>query len=126
MVKKPANVAADPAKSAKWDELTAGRRFKQSDVPTLALLVEWYAVVDSCIADLDAAHGEVTFENNMGDIKPLPQLSTMKQASAEIRQLNKQLGIVDGGEDADSDDGGGEVLRLVEGNRAARKQAAKG
>ena len=28
-------------------------------------------------------------------MKPLPQLDIMKKASAEIRQLNKQLGICD-------------------------------
>ena len=59
LVDKPASVANNPFRSAKWDELTAGRDFAPSDAPTLS------------------------------------QLSTMKQASAEIRQLNKQLGIDD-------------------------------
>lgn len=83
-VDKPASVANDPFRSAKWDELTAGRDFAPSDAPTLALLCAWYQVVDKCMSDID-----------VGDIKALPQLSTMKQASAEIRQLNKQLGIDD-------------------------------
>ena len=39
--------------------------------------------------------GRVAYENDMGDLKQMPQISTMKQASAEIRQLNKQLGIAD-------------------------------
>ena len=48
-----------------------------------------------CIEDMDEAGGQVAYQNDMGDLKALPQLSTMKQASAEIRALNKQLGIDD-------------------------------
>lgn len=38
MLTKPPNVENDAFKSAKWDELTAGRTFTQSDVPALARL----------------------------------------------------------------------------------------
>lgn len=49
-----------------------------------------------CMSDIDVGGGvQVAYQNDVGDIKALPQLSTMKQASAEIRQLNKQLGIDD-------------------------------
>lgn len=41
-VDKPASVANNPFRSAKWDELTAGRDFAPSDAPTLALLCAWY------------------------------------------------------------------------------------
>ena len=93
---KPQAVADSPYKSAKWDELTEGRSFATSDVPALTLLCQWYEVVDKCIADITRDGGiEVAFTNSYGDIKALPQLSTMKQASAEIRALNKQLGIND-------------------------------
>lgn len=95
-VDKPASVANDPFKSAKWDELTDGRDFAPSDAPTIALLCAWYQVVDKCMSDIDVGGGvQVAYQNDVGDIKALPQLSTMKQASAEIRQLNKQLGIND-------------------------------
>lgn len=48
------------------------------------------------MSDIDVGGGvQVAYQNDVGDIKALPQLSTMKQASAEIRQLNKQLGIDD-------------------------------
>lgn len=93
-LEKPDSVACDEFKSAKWDELTAGRSFPQSAAPTLQLLVQWHAVVMQCIQDLDDA-GQVAYSNDVGDIKALPQLGTMKQASAEIRALNKQLGIMD-------------------------------
>ena len=111
--------------SAKWDELCRGRAFKASDVPALTLLVQWYAVVERCISDMDVGDGlpQVAYENKMGDVKAVPMIQTMKQASAEIRQLNKQLGIVDGADVK----GGGEargdsVLSLVTQNR--RKKAA--
>ena len=38
MLTKPPNVENDAFKSAKWDELTAGRAFTQSDAPALARL----------------------------------------------------------------------------------------
>ena len=91
-VPKPKTIADDAFKSAKWDELTRGRVFSQSDIPALTLLCQWYAVVERCMGDLDFG-GElpqVAYQNDMGDLKAMPQLSTMKQASAEIRALNKQ------------------------------------
>ena len=95
-MEKPQVIAASAYKSAKWDELTRGREFRDADAPVLALLCQWYEVVDKCMADIAAGDGiEVAFTNSYGDVKALPQLSTMKQASAEIRALNKQLGIND-------------------------------
>ena len=84
-VDKPASVARDPFKSAKWDELTAGCDFSPSDAPTLALLCSWYQVVDKCMSDIDVGGGvQVAYQNDVGDIKALPKLSTMKRASADI------------------------------------------
>lgn len=122
-VPKPASVARDPFKSAKWDEVVSGRRFRPSDVPTLTLLVQWYAVINRCIEDMDEIGGQVAFSNDMGDLKALPQIGIMKQASAEIRALNKQLGINDG---ADGGEAGGEgdVLTLVTGGRQERRARA--
>lgn len=94
---KPASVKSDPWRSKKWDEITRGRSFDQADAPMLALLVQWYQVVEQCMEDITANGGvRVVYGNDLGDIKALPQLSTMKQATAEIRALNKQLGIADG------------------------------
>lgn len=102
MVAKPDSISSDAFKSAKWDELTAGRDFAASDVPALTLLCQWYAVVERCMSDIDYGDGlpQVAYQNDMGDLKPMPQLSTMKQASAEIRALNKQLCIDDTHEEA--------------------------
>lgn len=94
MLKKPESVARDSVKSAKWDEVTRGRTFRTSDTPTLELLCQWHAVAQQCMDDLDEAGGLI-YENKVGDIRSLPQLAVMKQASAEIRALNKQLGIND-------------------------------
>ena len=122
-VSKPPSVASDPFKSAQWDELTAGRDFSQADAPTLELLCQWYAVVKTCIDDIDAV-GQVAYTNDMGDLRALPQISTMKQASAEIRQLAKQLGIADGGRGEAVSGGGDNVLRLVAGKRQERRARA--
>ncbi|MEG0025600.1 MAG: hypothetical protein RR719_09690 [Akkermansia sp.] len=94
-LEKPTSITSSEFKSAKWDELTEGRDFSQSDAPSLALLCQWHAVVDRCIEDMDDMGGMVAYQNEHDDLKALPQLSTMKQASAEIRALNKQLGIGD-------------------------------
>lgn len=119
---KPASVKADPWRSAKWDEITKGRSFSQSDVPALTLLVQWYQVVDRCMEDISATGDvQVAYSNDLGDIKAMPQLSTMKQASAEIRQLNKQLGINDEASPEPRKESGS-VLRLVMSDR--RKKAA--
>lgn len=125
---KPKSVRDDPYRNRKWNELVRGRTFRPSDVPALTLLVHWYQVVDQCIEDLSSMGDgiQVAYENNMGDIKALPQISTMKQASAEIRALNKQLGINDG-RDSDTeedDDGSVDVISLVQGRGPAARRAA--
>ena len=124
-LEKPSSVSADPFKSAKWDELTAGREFAQSDAPTLALLCQWHQVVAQCMDDLDYG-GEirVAYENKMGDVKAFPQLATMKQASAEIRALNKQLGIND--EAAPAAPKRGAVIHVIQGKRLARAEGGRG
>lgn len=95
-LKKPKSIQQSEFRSAKWDEITNGRNFQESDIPTLTLLCQWHEVVEQCMNDIDVGDGiQVAYENNIGDIKALPQLSTMKQASAEIRAINKQLGIND-------------------------------
>lgn len=95
-LEKPSSVASSPVKSAKWDELTAGRDFRESDVPTLSLLCQWHAIVERCMDDLDTGGDiAVAYTNDMNDVKALPQVGMLKQASAEIRALNKQLGIND-------------------------------
>lgn len=122
---KPPSVAGDAFKSAKWDELVQGRGFSQADAPALALLCQWYAVVERCMEDMDMG-GElpqVAYSNDMGDVRALPQLSTMKQASAEIRQLNRQLGICDEARPAQA--GKRETrLNIVQFNRIRKARAA--
>lgn len=123
-IEKPPSVAADPFKSAKWDELTRGREFGSRHVPALSMLVQWYAVAQRCIEDMDALDGQVAYTNDAGDLKPLPQISTMKQASAEIRALSKQLGINDAAE-PEVGHGSGNVLDFQR-RRAERRARATG
>lgn len=119
---KPDSVAGDAFKSAKWDELTAGRSFSQSDVPALSLLCQWYKIADTAQEELDNFGGQTAYSNDMGDLKAFPQISTLKTASAEIRQLNKQLGICDTHEKEDeSAPKQANVLTIVAGRRAQRQ-----
>ena len=50
---KPASVENDAFKSAKWDEIAAGRQFQMSDAPTLALLTQWYKIVQQAQDELE-------------------------------------------------------------------------
>lgn len=125
-LRKPAAVENDPYKSAKWDELTVGRAFAQSDAPTLALLCQWHKVADTAMDELDHFGGETAYTNDMGDLKAFPQISTLKTASAEIRQLNKQLGIVDTAGSEVEAGGGDNILSIVSGKRAERRARATG
>lgn len=96
MISKPSSIANSAFKSQKWDELTKGRNFSESDIPQITLLCQWYEVIEKCMEDLTYGESiQVAYQNDIGDVKAFPQLATMKQASAEIRALNKQLGIND-------------------------------
>ena len=125
-LKKPESIKADTWKAKKWDELVKGRAFTTVDIPTLTMLVQWYAVLERCISDISEAEGSVAYSNKMGDYKPLPQIGVMKQASAEIRALNKQLGIADGRDVVATPAQGttSSVLRLVQTRRQERKHAS--
>ena len=93
---KPPSVEASDFKSRKWDEITSGRKFTESDIPSLELLCQWHAIVSRCIEDMDIdGDVHVAYENKFEDIKAVPQIGVLKQASGEIRALNKQLGICD-------------------------------
>lgn len=124
MLEKPPLIENDPFKSAKWDELTKDRNFNESDIPTLILLIQWHYVVQRCIEDIDETGGQVAYQNELGDLKAFPQLSTMKQASAEIRALNKQLGINDEHPLESTKETKVTVLNVIQGKRARRAAGA--
>lgn len=120
-MKKPKSIYTDKFKSAKWDEIVSGRDFTDADIPQLILLCNWYAVVETCITDISDDDGvHVAYENKIGDIKALPQIATMKQASAEIRALNKQLGIKD--ETQDTKPVKETILHVIQKNRQSRAE----
>lgn len=122
---KPESIKTDAWKAEKWDELVKGRAFTTVDIPTLTMLVQWYAVLERCITDISEADGMVAYENKIGDLKALPQIGVMKQASAEIRALNKQLGIADG-RDVDPGHSAAKkssTLTLITSRRKERKHA---
>jgi len=131
-LKKPPSVSASEYKSAKWDEVTRGRDFRESDVPTLELLCHWHQVAETCMTDMTVGKDgsiQVAYENDRGDINALPQVDVLKKASAEIRALNRQLGIVDG-RDVDGthqQQRKAEVtpLAVIQGRRKGRSDAAR-
>ena len=93
---KPKSVEANEFKSQKWDELTSGRDFPESAIPQLALLCHWYAVAEQCMEDVTYDDRiQIAYSNEHDDMKALPHHAKLKEASAEIRAINKQLGIVD-------------------------------
>ena len=96
MVVKPKDIAADKFKSAKWDEITAGRDFGAADIPNLRQLCLWYSIQDRCERSLtETGELEILFENKVGDLKERPEIGTLKKATDTIRALNKQLHIQD-------------------------------
>lgn len=125
-LKKPASIAANAFKSSKWDEITSGRSFTESDIPTLCLLCHWHQVAEQCVEDTTAADGSVSlvYLNKLDDVKALPQVGMLKQASAEIRALNKQLGINDEAH-ADAAKPKETKLYAIQGNRQSRAAAAR-
>lgn len=126
-VMKPPQVENDAFKSAKWDELTCGRSFEQSDAPTLALLCQWHKIAQLAQDELDNFGEQTAYSNDMGDLKAFPQIGTLKTASAEIRQLNKQLGICDERKgEGDAGGSGRSALNIVSFNREKRRAAAQG
>ena len=117
---KPPNIANDEFKSAKWDELTAGRSFTTSDAPALALLCQWYKLAQQAMDELDNFGSQTAYQNDMGDLKAFPQIGTLKQCSNEIRQLNKQLGICDQHEEEPKGEQAN-ILSIVSAKREARR-----
>lgn len=122
---KPPNVADDPILSKKWDELCEGHDFKASEAQTLALLCQWYVIYEQCSRDIADASGQVAYQADNGDLKALPQLSIMKNASAEIRQLTEQLGLLEQNEQKQSKKGE-TTLALIQGRRRTRANVSTG
>lgn len=125
-LRKPPAVEADEYKSRKWDELTCGRRFGPSDAPALALLCQWHKVADAAMEELESLSGQTAYTTDSGELRPFPQIATLKSASSEIRALSKQLGVTAGGEVEEDEQDGDDTLTLVLGNRAARRARAAG
>lgn len=92
-LKKPKVIANDAYMSTKWDEVTSGREFSVSEVSSIVLLCQWYKIVSQAQSELAEHENKTVYTSENGDLKPLPQIGTLKTASAEIRALNKELCI---------------------------------
>lgn len=51
-ITKPPGIESDAFKSAKWDELTQGSEFAQSDAPQLSMLCQWYKITETAQDEL--------------------------------------------------------------------------
>lgn len=122
-VSKPESIKRSDFKSAKWDEITSAKEFSPSDVPALTLLCQWYEIAEQCMDDLDFdGEIQIVYSNKLDDIKEMPQINTLKKASAEIRALNKQLGIND--EATEPKPKKETPLYVIQGKRARKAGAA--
>ena len=124
MLPKPPSVANDEFKSAKWDELTAGRDFSPADAPSLSLLCQWYKLAQQAMDELDGFGSQTAYQNDVGDLKAFPQIGTLKQCSNEIRQLNKQLGICDQHQQREEPQRKATTLEIIQGRRDRKARAA--
>ena len=94
-LKKPAYIAENPIMSEKWDEITKNPHLEEKHITAIEQLCFWYAVLRKCQEDItENGDIQVAYINKIDDIKAMPQMSSVKQASAEIRALNKQLGLL--------------------------------
>lgn len=96
-VEMPADIAIDPVQSAIWDMIAPPvNNFIEADIPTLKLLCYWHAVAAHAQQEMAGEIGtgkvNVLIKTDKGYTKH-PSLNTLKQASAEIRALNDQLGL---------------------------------
>lgn len=83
----PADIAANPVLSEIWGWVCPPvNTFSSQDVPTLRELVTWHATFEQCRAVLVSPEGRVDIFNKQA-------VTTMKQASAEIRALSDMLGL---------------------------------
>lgn len=106
-VPMPDDIANDPIQRDVWANIAPdGNRFKQSDIPTLRLLVYWHAVAITAESAIRGDNGNLEifdkigvkpFKEPSGEELPLmrktPALAILKEASAEIRMLSDMLGI---------------------------------
>lgn len=86
-VAMPPEVEADPMQREIWSWICPPvNTFGEQDVPILRELVMWHAVFRQCEATVALGDGRI-------DVYDRQAISTMKQASAEIRALSDMLGL---------------------------------
>lgn len=122
-LEKPPEVACDEFKSAKWDELTAGRDFDVCDAPALALLCQWHKVAAQATDELESFGGQTAYTSEGGELRQFPQVATLRAASSEIRALGKLLGLGQGGRKA-AQQRKATTLEIIQGRRDRKARAA--
>lgn len=93
MLNKPESVARNKFRSEMWDEIVSEGGYTQADALIISLLCYWYEILETCMSEIDFGEDglQVAYENNMKDIKEVPQIGTIKKATVEIRALEREL-----------------------------------
>lgn len=125
-LRKPRAIKDDIRRNSLWNEIVRGRKLPPAAASTVSMLVEWKLVAQSAVAEMDEAGGMTAYQDEMGNLKALPQISTLKAASAEIRQLERMLDEMDTGGEEPERKQETSVLTLVANNRAQRRSRASG
>ena len=116
----PAGISTD-AERETWDSIFGNVTLSPAQVPEAVMLVRWQLIADKCIEDLTAnGDVQVAYSPDGMALAALPQLATLKNASAEIRAISKRLNL---NETKPKDTGKASVLQLVINDRKEKTNA---
>lgn len=116
----PDGISTDAERDT-WDSLFGSVSLSPAQVPEAVMLVRWHLIAQRCVEDL-TANGElqVAYSPDGMTLSQLPQLATLKAASAEIRAISKRLNLHDS---KPKDTGKASVLQLVINDRKEKSNA---
>lgn len=116
----PTGISTD-AERETWDVIFGGISLSPAQIPEAVMLVRWQIIADKCQEDLTAnGDVQVAYSPDGMTLSQLPQLATLKAASAEIRAISKRLHLE---ESKPRETGKASVLQLVINDRKEKSNA---
>lgn len=104
-----------------WDSIFGTVSLSPAQIPEAVMLVRWQIIADKCQEDLTAnGDVQVAYSPDGMTLSQLPQLATLKAASAEIRAISKRLNL---GEVKAKDTTKASVLQFVINDRKGKTNA---
>ncbi len=120
----PNGIDTEDAKAV-WNELFENVHLHAAQVPQAVMLVTWELVARQCVSDITGnGDVQVAYSPDGAKLEQLPQVATLKQASAEIRALSKALGVDK--QLATVANEGKSVIQLVKADRDRKARRATG